>query len=361
MLEEYERATPLTTAELERLLAVDSDARVDREAAARAVRRRVHYGGVAPEARNRVWRLLLGAEAWPACAADTTAAAAVARAAERADTYARLSSQWRSIDEEQAAHHATYRERRHRVEKDVVRTDRALDFFAGGDLESNGRVAALHNVLLTYAFYNFDVGYVQGMNDVAAPILVAADADEADAFATFKAAMSIYAPNFHKDQGGMTLQLSRLREVIEVIDADLALYLAEKDASAMFFCFRWVLCVFKREFVDAAKPATGESAYAAISRLWDTLWANYFVADRYHHFIALAMLEQHKDVIIEASMAWEEIIGYINDQAGQFDVDVVLVRAECYYRLFLQLCKERRVSKDLQEYFLGVIDGEDEA
>ena len=49
-----------------------------------------------------------------------------------------------------------WRERRSRVEKDVRRTDRAQAFY-----RKKSNVRQLQNVLLTYAMYNFDLGYVQ--------------------------------------------------------------------------------------------------------------------------------------------------------------------------------------------------------
>ena len=54
------------------------------------------------------------------------------------------------------------------TEKDVNRTDRSMPFYGG---EDNPNVVLLHNVLMTYVMYNFDLGYVQGMSDLLAPIL----------------------------------------------------------------------------------------------------------------------------------------------------------------------------------------------
>jgi len=39
-----------------------------------------------------------------------------------------------------------------------VRTDRSISYFDGDD---NPHVARLHDILLTYSFYNFDLGYCQ--------------------------------------------------------------------------------------------------------------------------------------------------------------------------------------------------------
>lgn len=71
------------------------------------------------------------------------------------------------------------------AEKDVNRCDRSLDFYAG---ENNSNLKSLHNILMTYIMYNFDLGYVQGMSDLLAPILFIMN-NEVDAFWCFSAFM----------------------------------------------------------------------------------------------------------------------------------------------------------------------------
>ena len=51
-----------------------------------------------------------------------------------------------------------FRDRRSRIEKDVVRTDRGIPMFA--DAAGPG-LERLHAILLSYAFYNFDLSYCQ--------------------------------------------------------------------------------------------------------------------------------------------------------------------------------------------------------
>jgi len=68
------------------------------------------------------------------------------------------------------------------TDKDVYRTDRTLDFYAG---EGNENLVKLHNVLMTYVMYNFDLGYVQGMSDLLSPILMIMNSDEVESFWCF--------------------------------------------------------------------------------------------------------------------------------------------------------------------------------
>ena len=58
------------------------------------------------------------------------------------------------------------------------RCDRTHPFYKG-DSENLDKLKCL---LLTYLMYDFDTGYVQGMSDLASPLLYATDGDVCKAF-----------------------------------------------------------------------------------------------------------------------------------------------------------------------------------
>lgn len=99
--------------------------------------------------------------------------------------YSIYRSQWESVTEEQELHFSKFRSLKERIDKDVIRTDRTWKIYESDD---SPRLQEIYRILLTYAFFNFDIGYVQGMNDLVSVLLVVTQ-DEVDAFWCFKGFM----------------------------------------------------------------------------------------------------------------------------------------------------------------------------
>ena len=64
--------------------------------------------------------------------------------------------------------------------------------------------------------------------------------------------------NFVMDQAHIKSQLADLKTLIEFVDSNFSTYLQEKESSNMYFCFRWILILFKREF-----------SFPDIMKLWE--------------------------------------------------------------------------------------------
>jgi hypothetical protein len=54
--------------------------------------------------------------------------------------------------------------------------------------------------------------------------------------------------NFMLEQTSMKEQLLQLACLLQVLDPQLASYLNCHESGNLFFCFRWLLVLFKREF-----------------------------------------------------------------------------------------------------------------
>eukprot|EP00960_Hanusia_phi_P062245 765099-Hanusia_phi.AAC.2 len=163
------------------------------------LRRRAYYGGFAPNVRRDGWKWLLGC--YPVNSTRKDREHLLQQKAKEYEAYRR---QWESITADQESRFSKFRDRRHRIEKDVIRTDRSIDIF----VDDNGEgLQKLYRILLTYSFYNFDLSYCQGMSDLAAPLLVVMEDEKL---------MDLMEPNFHKDQNGMHTQLQTINTLCKV-------------------------------------------------------------------------------------------------------------------------------------------------
>lgn len=179
-------------------------------------------------------------------------------------------------------------------------------------------------MLLTYNEYNRDLGYVQGMSDLLAPIY-AIEQDDAVSFWGFTKFMERMERNFLRDQSGMRLQLLTLDQLVQLLDPKLYEHLAKVDSTNFFFFFRMLLVWFKREF-----------DFEAILRLWEGLWTDY-LSSNFHLFIAAAILEKHRGVIMEHLKGFDEVLKYVNELSGTIDLQSTIVRAEALYRRFQRM------------------------
>lgn len=171
--------------------------------------------------------------------------------------------QWRNILPDQETRFSTFRERKLLIEPDVIRCDRLHPFYA----EESQNLAKLTCLLMTYMMYDFDIGYVQGMSDLAGPILYVYNGDTLKAFWIFVEVMKLFRRNFELSQKTIQYQLSCLFEVIKVSDPVFAQYLRDHDSSNCFFAFRPIVCQFKRELMKDVKDQ-----YRNVLLLWDTTW-----------------------------------------------------------------------------------------
>lgn len=205
----------------------------------------------------------------------------------------------------------------HRIDKDVQRCDRNYCYFSPNNLEK------LRNVMCTYVWEHLDVGYVQGMCDLVAPLLVIFD-DEAKTYSCFCELMKRMSANFPHG-GAMDSHFANMRSLIQILDAEmLELMHQNGDYTHFYFCYRWFLLDFKRELV-----------YDDVFSVWETIWAAKYVASSHFVlFIALALVEYYREVILDNNMDFTDIIKFFNEMAERHNAKSILKVAR---ELVLQL------------------------
>jgi hypothetical protein len=120
----------------------------------------------------------------------------------------------------------------------------------------------------------------------------------------------------------MRLQLTTLDHLVQLLDPKLYLHLQSVDSTNFFFFFRMLLVWYKREF-----------SWLDVLRLWEGLWTDYLSAN-FHLFIAVAILEKHRDVIMEHLRGFDEVLKYVNELSNTIDLPSTMIRAEALFRRF---------------------------
>uniref|UniRef100_A0AAX7T4G3 Small G protein signaling modulator 1b n=1 Tax=Astatotilapia calliptera TaxID=8154 RepID=A0AAX7T4G3_ASTCA len=198
----------------------------------------------------------------------------------------------------------------HRIDKDVRRCDRTYWYFTTENLEK------LRNIMCSYVWQHLDVGYVQGMCDLLAPLLVILD-DEIMAFSCFTELMKRMNQNFPHG-GAMDSHFANMRSLIQILDSELFELMQQNgDYTHFYFCYRWFLLDFKREMV-----------YDDVFSVWETIWAaKHTSSEHFVLFIALALVEMYRDIILENNMDFTDIIKFFNEMAERHNVPQVLMMA----------------------------------
>ncbi|GAA6224768.1 small G protein signaling modulator 1 isoform X2 [Lates japonicus] len=198
----------------------------------------------------------------------------------------------------------------HRIEKDVQRCDRNYWYFTPANLEK------LRNIMCSYIWRHLDIGYVQGMCDLLAPLLVILD-DEAMAFSCFTELMKRMNQNFPHG-GAMDTHFANMRSLIQILDSELFELMHQNgDYTHFYFCYRWFLLDFKRELV-----------YEDVFAVWETIWAaKYVSSSHFVLFIALALVELYRDIILENNMDFTDIIKFFNEMAEHHNIKQILTLA----------------------------------
>eukprot|EP01101_Sappina_pedata_P000806 TRINITY_DN10987_c0_g1_i1.p1 TRINITY_DN10987_c0_g1~~TRINITY_DN10987_c0_g1_i1.p1 ORF type:complete len:376 (-),score=88.88 TRINITY_DN10987_c0_g1_i1:6-1106(-) len=154
----------------------------------------------------------------------------------------------------------------HEIDKDVRRTLPQLHFFNSASLDTSKtregtteNYESIRRILFLYSKLNPGIAYVQGMNEIVAPIFYVFARDggdrednEADTFHCFKNLMSEIMNNFcmklDTSEIGIKGSIARLNEYLKEKDYELWANLEEKGIHPQFFTFRWITLLLSQEF-----------------------------------------------------------------------------------------------------------------
>ncbi|GLC38907.1 hypothetical protein PLESTB_000460300 [Pleodorina starrii] len=161
------------------------------------------------------------------------------------------------------------------VERDVLRTHPDMHFFTGDTTEAEAHREDMKRALFMYAKLNPGLRYIQGMNELIAPLYYlfktdaqdphAAQYAEADAFWCFMELISDFRDHFCQQldnaQTGIRATIRRLMHVLQYHDRELWHHMeVVHKVDPQFYAFRWLTLLLSQEF-----------AFPDTLRIWDTI------------------------------------------------------------------------------------------
>ena len=107
----------------------------------------------------------------------------------------------------------------------------------------------------------------------------------------------------------MDQNFSNMRALIQIMDSDLFEHMYHRgDYTHFYFSYRWFLLDFKREFI-----------YEDVFVVWETIHAaKYVCTEHFYLFVALALVETYRDIILDNNMDFTDIIKFFNGNLNIF-------------------------------------------
>lgn len=160
------------------------------------------------------------------------------------------------------------------IDRDVKRTHPDMNFFSGDTPSAKANQEALRSILIVFAKLNPGIRYVQGMNEILAPLFYVFKNDpdeenaasaEADTFFCFVELLSGFRDHFCQQLDnsvvGIRSTITRLSQLLKEHDGELWRHLEiTTKVNPQFYAFRWITLLLTQEF-----------NFADSLHIWDTL------------------------------------------------------------------------------------------
>ncbi|KAL6971014.1 hypothetical protein U1Q18_030694 [Sarracenia purpurea var. burkii] len=151
---------------------------------------------------------------------------------------------------------------REQIDRDVKRTYPEMYFFSGDSQFAKSNQEALRNILIVFAKLNPGIRYVQGMNEILAPLFYVFRNDpneenaalaEADTFFCFVELLSGFRDHFCQQLDnsvvGIRFTITKLSMLLKKHDEELWRHLEiTTKVNPQFYAFRWITLLLTQEF-----------------------------------------------------------------------------------------------------------------
>ncbi|OAF69621.1 hypothetical protein A3Q56_02623 [Intoshia linei] len=299
----------------------------------------IFRGGVQPEIRNEVWSFILGIYDW-----NSTFDERQHIRAKNSEYFFKARQQWKSMDQEQMKRNSSLQAAHDCIVKDVRRTDRELPEF---EQDESQCLKDLFDILMTHTMDNFDLGYVQGMNDICAPLFRITN-NITDIYWLFKKIMIILRllviilflknilkePNFVNMKENIVIQINNVNKLLRFIDLKLFTALDAMSEKNHFYYFQWILLLFKRSF-----------PIKQIYNLWEVYFTNK-PCKNYNIIMIVALMIHNRNKIVEKKMKFYELYKLIKTFTKDISTSQLLSSSE---EVFLQIAGCRDLPNSIEQ------------
>jgi TBC1 domain family member 2 len=307
--------------------------------------RKLAWNGVPCVHRAQVWKLLLGYVPTNAARREQTIARKRLEYREAIAQHYEIDDDTRTVQEQE-----TLRQ----VLVDVPRTQPDIPLFRNDRIKR-----CLARLLYIWAMRHPASSYVQGINDLATPLLVVFLADyfpttgsdshhaihtvldghvmnhcsderlqqvEADVYWCLTNLLAGIQDHYTADQPGLQRMVARLEELVHRIDYDLTKHIRD-DTGIQFlqFSFKWMNCLLLREF-----------HLKCVLRLWDTYLSEKDGFEDFHVYVCAAFMCQFSSQLQE--MNFDELFGFMQNiptsEWCDTEIEVLLSQAYVLSTLF---------------------------
>ncbi|ELP83687.1 hypothetical protein EIN_468110, partial [Entamoeba invadens IP1] len=249
------------------------------------LRKLVYVNGIQNESRVLVWKLVLGYYTPQMTYTQRNDIDCI-----RKKMYYNIKQQWQNFDDEQLENWKEMRTIFDQIDKDVRRTDSKLEKF-----KNPRNTEKLRDVLRTYALYNFEVQYGQGLNDLVSIIMDVTES-ESDVFWILKSIMEFMGVFYRKDEKRKKT-FEEVGDIIKFVNPEFFAYIHTNKID-FSVCFRWIVLLFKREF-----------RREECLELWDRIFA--YPEREMYYFICASILLENAPVIMERQMKFDGVVEFL--------------------------------------------------
>lgn len=280
-----------------------------------AIKLRISEGGIDSSIRGQVWKYLLRFYPW-----DSTEVQRKEIDIAKELKYIELDT-WSTQCQANIDNWKEYSIRLDQIDKDVARTDR--DEREEFKDDNSPYLAQIKEILRNHLWLNWNIGYLQGMNDLLVPITILMSTKHIS-FWCFSELIVNMQRLFDKHHAMVQELMKKALIYLEKIDPFFYAYLRRVNGTNFFFCFRWFLLYFKREFI-----------YYDIYTIWEAIWTTSFPEKDYVAMIAVSIILKHRDYILENKLVHDDILRYMNSISGKLSAEEVLEFTNSLYTKFI--------------------------